>query len=197
MGAERLITPDFRTAIEGPLVLPFWLVFADFLNTAGEAAPLRVATIETGITWDSNFWHGHQAGLMDISEISETTDGQSESVTVSFDAIPSQVMASITTTQYQGRTLKIYRGVIDTTSLAVVADPELAFSGIMERDRIIDDGVISTIIINAVSQLSNQLKPRVYRYTHNDQQLLYPDDNDSGLEFLPELQAVEINWGTG
>ncbi len=193
--SERSISAAYKTAVAQLNVLPVWFLFMDFLDTVGAAAPVRLCTVESGLTWDGFFWSGHMTGLMDISEISETTDGQSESISVILDAIPSAVMASITSTQYQGRDLKLWRGLRDTSTLAVIADPDLAFSGIMEQDRITDDGVISTLSLGAVSQLSNQLIPRVYRYTHNDQQLLWSGEGDDGLEFLAELQSVEIKWG--
>lgn len=134
-------------------------------------------------------------GLLGISSIVETTDGASETVTITLDGIDSGVMAGITTTQYQHRTAGIYLGLRDTSTKAVIVDPFLTFSGTMDSDNITDDGTIATLEIEIVSQLTRQLKPSGIMYTHNDQQRLWPDGNDSGLEFLAEMQGVQVKWG--
>jgi len=194
--SERPITAAYKSAVGEPVVGPLWLIYMDFLNTAGAEAPVRMCSIDSGVTWDGYFWTGEQAGLIRVSDLEESSDGRAESAVVTLDAIPSVVMSAITNTQYQGRRMEIYRGVLDLSTLEVVADPELAFAGLMDEDRILDDGELSVVEISAVSRISDQLKPRVYRYTHNDQQALWPDDDDSGLEFLAQLQSVELKWGT-
>jgi hypothetical protein len=191
----RTLSAEYKAAIAEPLVFPFWLIFLDFLNPEGAAAPIRLSTISTGVTWDSYTWSGHMVGLLGISSIVETTDGASETVTITLDGIDSGVMAGITTTQYQHRTAEIYLGLRDTSTKAVIVDPFLTFSGTMDSDNITDDGTIATLEIEIVSQLTRQLKPSGIMYTHNDQQRLWPDGNDSGLEFLAEMQGVQVKWG--
>ena len=195
MSAERNITAAYKTATEAALVMPFWLVFLDFLNTEGVVTPIRLSTIEAGITWDGYTWSGHMVGLLDISPIIETTDGASETVTVTLDGIDSAIMASISTTQYQHRAAEIYLGLRNTSTKAVIVDPFLTFSGTMDSDVIVDDGTIATQEIEIVSQLTRQLRPSGIMYSHNDQQRLWPNGDDSGLEFLAEMQGMQVKWG--
>ena len=195
MSAERNITAAYKTATEAALVMPFWLVFLDFLNTEGVVTPIRLSTIEAGITWDGHTWSGHMVGLLYISPIIETTDGASETVTVTLDGIDSAIMASISTTQYQHRAAEIYLGLRNTSTKAVIVDPFLTFSGTMDSDVIVDDGTIATQEIEIVSQLTRQLRPSGIMYSHNDQQRLWPNGDDSGLEFLAEMQGMQVKWG--
>jgi hypothetical protein len=196
MSAERTISAAVKTAIGQATVLPFWLVFADFIDAGGAADPVRATTRDHDISWDGETWLGGLSDLLEIGDIVEATDGQSESVTITLDAIPSEWFDAITKSKYQGRTLEIYRGFLSATTLAVIVDPELAFSGQMNADRIVDDGELSTLTVEAVSKLSRQTRPRQYRYTHNDQALLWAGEVDDGLEFVAELQDVKLKWGT-
>lgn len=193
--SERDISAAFKTACADNVVYPVRLVYLDFLDTDGAEAPIYLSTDPNGTTWNSITWSGHMVGLLEISDVVETTDGSSDTLTITLDGIASEVMARIEGTQYQHRTAEVYLGLKSTASSNPIADPFLTFSGTMDSDSIFDDGVISTLQIQIVSQLTRQLKPLGLLYTHNDQQLLWPDDSDSGLEFLPELQGTTVKWG--
>lgn len=60
----------------------------------------------------------------------------------------------------------------------------------------IDEGPeTSAITVTAESELADLKRPRVRRYTHEDQQQLYP--GDMGFEFVSGVMDLEIGWGTG
>lgn len=192
---ERALTAEYKTATESAVVYPVTLVYLDFLDTDGLEAPIYLSTDTNGTTWDGNSWSGHMVGLLDIGDTVESVDGSSETLDITLDGIASEVMARIDNTLFQHREARIYLGLKTSASSVPIADPFLTFSGTMDSDSIFDDGVISTLQIQIVSQLTRQLKPLGLLYTHEDQQSLWPDGDDSGLEFLPELQGTKIKWG--
>jgi len=65
----------------------------------------------------------------------------------------------------------------------------------MDHDTVSDDGQEVSVTIQLESPLSDQRKARAFRYTHEDQQTLYPTAGDKGLEFVAALQNIQIRWG--
>jgi len=59
-----------------------------------------------------------------------------------------------------------------------------------------DDGQEATIIMTAENKLVDFRRPRETRYTHEEQQNLYPvSPFDLGLEFVNAIQEKQIYWG--
>jgi hypothetical protein len=54
-------------------------------------------------------------------------------------------------------------------------------------------GTICTITVTAESRLVDWERPRVRRYTHEDQQAAWPED--MGLEFVASMSELELIWG--
>jgi hypothetical protein len=77
----------------------------------------------------------------------------------------------------------------------VIGAPVSLFRGLMDSDSVKDTGTEVSVTMSLESAMSDQLRPRVYRYTHEDQQTLYPDAGDKGLEFVAALQNLQLRWG--
>jgi hypothetical protein len=71
--------------------------------------------------------------------------------------------------------------------------PVLLFDGRMDMVEVTDGGRIATIALAAENRLRDLERPRLRRYTSQDQQSEYP--GDLGFDFVPELQELEIRWG--
>lgn len=130
--------------------------------------------------------------FLNVSQISETADIQANGINVTLSGIPSDLISSALNETYQGRSAKLYLGVLDANG-AVVADPYLIFSGRMDTMGIEDTGDTANISLTAESRLIDLERSRERRYTSEDQKIDYP--NDKGLEFIADLQDKEIVWG--
>ena len=73
--------------------------------------------------------------------------------------------------------------VFDADGEAIGA-PVTLFRGLMDSDSVKDSGGEVSVTISLESAMSDQLRPRIFRYDHEDQQTRYPDEGDKGLEFV-------------
>ena len=128
-----------------------------------------------------------------ISPVEETVEVAARGVTMSLNGIDASLISYALTENYQTRSAKVYLGVI--SSGAVVADPYLVFNGRMDVMTIDDGGDTASISMTAESRLIELERPKLRRYTSEDQKLIHPDD--TGLDFVASLQEKEIAWGSG
>jgi len=111
-------------------------------------------------------------------------------VSFKLSSIPSSIISTARTTQYLGRTVKLWLGMLDDAGL--IADPALVFHGRADVMIIEEGPETSTITLTAESRLADLRRPKIRRYTNEDQQDLHP--GDLGLEFVPAIQNTEVIW---
>ena len=73
----------------------------------------------------------------------------------------------------------------------IIEDPMLAFRGRIDTQDI-SLGKEANIAVNIESRLIDWERPRVRRYTNEDQQDLH--SGDKGLEFVSQMVEKEITW---
>jgi hypothetical protein len=186
---QRNLTDAMRAAVTAAMVRPALLVRGSF--------PGYEARFWSGfgtIAWGGFEWIG-AGSLLAIEDVTETVDSAQKGVSIQLSGIPSDVFDVIMLGDYQGGLAEIYLAVFDE-SMGFVADPFLLWEGVMDSDEISDNGQIITITIFCEGPLADHLRSRVWRYTHEDQQTLYPSIDDKGLEFVAALQDSELKWGT-
>jgi hypothetical protein len=130
-----------------------------------------------------------------ISPVEETTDLSARGINFQLSGIPSAYVSLALTENYQGKACSVLFGALDATG-AIVSSPVTIFAGRMDVMSINDDGQNATIIMSAENKLVDFLRPRETRYTHEEQQNLYPvSPPDLGLEFVNAIQEKQIYWG--
>jgi len=181
----RSITTRVTTEIAKNAVSPIMLVKLEF--DSGDAL---VWSGMGNLTWDSQTWLGI-GNLGKISRIDETADIQADGIKLELSGIPSDYISLALTENYQGRACTVWVGFMDGE--AVIENPTQMFSGRMDLMAIDERGDTSTLVISAENHLADLLKPREWRYTHEDQQIDYP--GDLGLEMIASVQNKEYQWG--
>lgn len=182
---SRGITSALNTQFTSDALEPFFAV-----ELAFDSGDFLVWTGYGNITIDSKTFVG-SGDVLNVSGLTESADVQANGITIMLNGLNASLVASALTETYQGRACKVYIGAI--SSGAVVADPYLAFSGLMDVMTVDDNGETSDIIITAESRLISLERARDRRYTTEDQKIDYPDDK--GLEFIADLQDKQIIWG--
>ena len=126
-----------------------------------------------------------------LSNINETIDAQPARVSLELSGVPVELVAIALADQYQGRSAKIWISLY-AEHADLVTNAVLVFSGIM--DTISGAlGDMATLTVQLESRLADFLRPRIRRYTHEDQRLDYPGDR--GFEYVPQVVEKEIVWG--
>ena len=181
----RGITSALNTEVNASELEPIFLIRLSF-----DSGALRFWTGVTPLVWGGYQYFGG-GNLIGISPIAETSEIRAVGVDLSMSGLPASLISIALNEDYQGRPVKIYFGVL--SGGAIVADPYLLFDGRMDVMTIDDTGDSASINLSAESRLIDLERPRIRRYTPEDQRSKHP--NDSGLDYVPVIQDTSIQWG--
>lgn len=183
---SRGVTATIQTEVAKSAVHIVFLMEFQF-----DSGTLRFWTGLGDLTWNSVTWTG-SGDVIKVTGISETQLIQAQGIQCQLAGIDSTILTAALTEDIQGRPLNFYMAFLDSTS-AVLADPVGPFEYRMDTFLIDDTPQNSVITLTAESYLASLERPRVRRYTHEDQQIEFP--GDLGLEFVADIQNKEIKWG--
>lgn len=186
----RNLTSGMVTAVQKTVLHP--VIFFEGEFTTGGGSFVRVWSGIGSITWNSLTWTGvgHLGGL---SAILESDDLRANGVAVSLSGIPAALISTALADARQGLPGKIWIGEIDPDTLAITADPFLAFEGRLDVPEIEDGGDTAVIRINYESRMIEADLASNHRYTDETQQHFFL--GDLGFEFVPEVQNWTGVWG--
>jgi len=182
----RSATAPMLAALTAQVVRP--IIFFEGQFASGW---LRLWTGVGDLVWNGQTWTG--AGqLLALGTLSETSEIVASGTTVSLSGVPASIVSACITDARQGLPGRVWLGTLDTAG-AVIASPVLVFAGRLDVPDIIDGATECTVSITYESRLIDLQTPREWRWTHESQQALYPDD--MGFEFVTSIQSVEVKWG--
>jgi hypothetical protein len=142
------------------------------------------------LSWDSQTWTG-VGSFLQFSEIEETTEVKAAGASVSLSGIPASLVTIALDDVRQNKPGKLYLAFLSNNE--VVADPYLVFSGRLDVVHIDESAETSTITLQYESRLIDLTRPRVFRYTPEDQSREF--SGDLGMQYVPSLQDKKVNWG--
>jgi len=127
--------------------------------------------------------------LMSVSDIEETGEIAARGVTVTLSGLDSSIISAALQENYQNRIATITFGTIEN---GVFTGYDI-FKGRMDTMSIEESGSTASVAIGIENRLIDLERPRVLRYTSEDQKALYA--GDLGLDYVADLQDKVINWG--
>lgn len=130
-------------------------------------------------------------GLGAISTAEESAELRAYGLTLALSGVPRDMMAVALGQAYQGRPVTVWEVLFNTTSWAVLDAPVIVFRGRMDTMDL-RLGEMATIIVKVENRLTDWERPRIRRYTNEDQQLLHP--GDAGFSFVSSTAEKEIVW---
>jgi len=145
------------------------------------------------ITWDSKTWTGG-GELLEVSSIEETRSVEATAASITLSGVPSTLVSVAYSDFSQGRPVRIWLGLLNVTTGAVLADPVQIFAGRMDTIGDSDSGDTATIAVSAESNLADLDRLRARFYTDQDQQRIF--EGDRSLRYIPSMQDRPITWGT-
>ncbi len=184
--SKRQLSAALEADTVAPALTPIVLVELDF-----PSGFVRMWSGLGPLSWDGKVWLG--AGQIgSISAVEETTEIKAAGVAFALSGIPSEMVGLTYGEHYQGRPVAMWFGTLGAAGQVTVA-PHKVWSGRMDVMMDEDDGETATITVQAESRLVDLERPRVRRFTDEDQRQLYP--GDTGLRFVAGLQNKDIQWG--
>lgn len=184
---ERTLTAAVKSEVDKILVRP--ALFVEILLDGG---PIRLWSGIGNFILGGNVYNGvgHFGG---IDRVQETAgDVRATGVAMTLSGIPSNLISDALTEHFQGRSTTIWLAFFDANDV-LIADEIKVFSGKADYPVIEEGGDTAKITVFAESRLVDMERPRIRRYTDEDQKELFPGDR--GLEFVAGLQNKEIVWG--
>jgi len=189
--AGRSLSANMVTEVSASQLSPILLASFSF------STPVRLWSGYGTITVGGVTYLG-SGTLGTISPVEETTDLAARGINFQLSGVPSALIAVALSENYQGKACSVLFGALDASGV-LVASPVTIFAGRMDVMAINDDGRTSTIGLSAENRLVDFRRPREVRYTHEEQQNLYPPGpgtpGDLGLEFVNAIQEKQIYWG--
>jgi hypothetical protein len=181
---SRDITTSANNAAQSEVIRP-----VTFIRLNYESGIVTTSSADRDFDFNGETYVG-LGNLGTISKIEEAAEVRAMGVTCTLTGIPSEFVSAALGENYQGRDARIYLGFLDG-NYTLIADPMLVFQGRMDTQDI-RLGKDATISVNIESRLVDWERPRVRRYTNEDQQNQYP--GDKGLEFVSQMVEREIVW---
>lgn len=129
-------------------------------------------------------------GLGSVDTISETSNLEAKGLSLTLSGIDSNHIAIALGQNYQGRAAKIYFALLDNNHELVSA--HLMFTGRMDVMSI-NLGETATISLSIEHQLIDAGRPKIRRFTHEEQKVR--DATDDGLQYVVAIENLDINWG--
>ena len=155
--------------------------------------------------------------FLSISEMEETAEIAAKGAVITLSGIPSELLSLAISTPYQGRLCKILFGAINANKQYLKQEngdfvlteaggriditdgddtPAInLFTGYIDKMDIDEGPETSTIAMSIESRLIDLERPRIFRFSDQNQKTRYP--TDKGLEFVEDLQDKQFNWGRG
>jgi hypothetical protein len=175
----RDISDALFTALTGPNPRPFRAVEIFF--------PSMTLRLWTGInirTLNGDDYIG-AGSILSFGEVEETANIEAAGTSITLSGIDPAMIAIALDEPYQGSVVKLYLGEKTAANQMI----EIG-TGIVNTMEISDTPETTTITVTIENILIDLLRPRVSRYTHEEQQLLYPDD--LGFEFVAKIQDMQL-----
>ncbi len=187
--SERLLSSTLIDLISAGKVEPEIFLLADF-----PSGTRRFWTGKGTYTDSEASWEGI-GGLIEIDSIQESIDSAAHGIRVKINGLDTVLVQSILGEEYQGHAAEIWLGFWDRESNRVIFTDEPAWKGTLDTDESEIMGDKTDLTILCEHRMVDILRKREIRYTHQDQQNLYPSGGDTGLSYMESIQDVTIPWG--
>lgn len=184
----RQIAVPTQVELAQPQLAPILFVELDFASGF-----IRMWSGVGPITWDGQTWTGG-GQLLEVSSIEETKAVEATAASITLSGVPSELVSVAYGDFSQGRPVRIWLGLLNVTTGAVLADPVQIFAGRMDTIGDSDSGETATIAVSAESNLADLDRLRARFYTDQDQQRIF--ESDRSLRYIPSMQDRPITWGT-
>jgi hypothetical protein len=130
-----------------------------------------------------------QFGGIDL--VDESIEVIARSITLTLSGVDSSLVATTMTENYQNRDVTIYLGFLNSTDRTLIDTPEVVWEGRMNQMSLnIAKGVAD---IKLTCEYRLRREPRIARFTNEDQQTIFPNDQFFDLTYA--IPGFVSQWG--
>ena len=187
--SERALSAELISRIQAGVVRPCLFIYADFPSGAK-----RYWTGVDAIDWDGETWEGGGAAI-GFETFSETVDTSARGMKARVKGVDLDFANALVAEAYQGRAIAIWLGFFNEAEDDLEVMEGALWQGSMDTDEIEAGKDTISLVISAEHHLTDLLRKRGYRYTDADQQALYPEAGDTGLNKIPYIQDLAVHFG--
>ena len=130
-----------------------------------------------------------QLGTISVTE--ESAELRAYGLTLQLSGIPRDVVALGLLRGFQGRPGTVWEVPLNRTTFTPIDRPVVIFRGRMDTLDV-QLGDTATVTVTLENRLADWDRPRIRRYTDEDQQAAHP--GDTGFRFVPATTEKEIVW---
>lgn len=143
------------------------------------------------LVWDGHTWLGTY-GLTDISPV-EASIEEARPLSFSLSGVPAtSVPLAMNSAEWKGAPVTVYTAIVGTTGALTVHDVRADWLGRLSTLDVQVDAETASLAAQAEPLCVDLYRPRVARYTNNEQQRLHPGDR--GLEYMLDQADKPIVW---
>ena len=182
---SRTLTSDVNTALQAAHALQ-----TVFVQLELDSGTLYLCNAPYTVTWNGHDWLG-LGRLGQIEPVEEAGQLEARSISMQMSGIPAAMVSIAMGEHYQGRTAKLWLGVYNLTTRAILADPVGPISYLIDN-MTLEIGATATITLTAQSRLADWDRPRLKYFNDADQQADHP--GDLFCQFAEEMVEKTIVW---
>lgn len=161
------------------------------IGTDDPALPIRAWTGLGDLSWNGAVFKG--TGILGkVSQLEETGDLKASGIVFELSGVPAELLSVSLQGMRQGRDARIWIAALDDAG-RFVGEPYLLSRALTDVPEIEDNGETVTLRISAENRLIDLERPRVRRFTDQDQRLT--DPTDRGFEYIAGMQDEQFIWG--
>lgn len=205
----KVIPSSFSERLAAVEKRPFYAVEIDF-----DTAPLYIWTGVGDISSGGKTYLG-TGELLSISGLDEVADMSAKGASVTLSGLDPAILSTALQEPYQRRECRIYFGMMPTETEYLLTESgeilttesgepialeqntamSLVFAGRVDRMPISSDGQTASITATVESRWVDLERPKVRRYTHENQITRFP--TDTFFSFVADLQHKKVEFGKG
>lgn len=149
----------------------------------------RITTAPFDVTFDGDTYVG--VGIAGrVSAVEESGELAAYSLSMELSGIPRDAIALALTEPYQNRPATVWEVVLDDDDQPIDG-PIIAFRGLMDI-MTVDFGDTATVTLQCTNRLADWERPKITRYSDEDQQRLHP--GDVGCQYAAAMENREVVW---
>lgn len=155
---------------------------------------IRVHTRIGNIVWGGNTYQGI-GHFGQVGDIDEDAMLRPSGVQLTLTGVDSSVITAAKDEACFGRQVAVYRGTLNVSTLALAADPEIEFKGLVDTFTCALGERTGSVVAQCEGELARWQRHNNSLLTHESQQSLYPGDR--GFDQIQFTQNRKIDWRKG